>query len=161
MHRAESLIFHGFEALRKNRPDEAFEFFESSHKEDESSAIPLAWMGHIKATYFKDDAGAEKLFNAAIEADASYSETYLFFAELLFRHERFAELNAVINKASAISGVSKDKVNHFSGLLNEAQGKFEEAVSFYKKAILSSFDNELINVYEKAIERCNLKKKYS
>lgn len=160
MLKAESFTFQGLTALRDKRPDEAFNFFEKSFQENDSSAIPLAWMGHIKANYFKDDAGAEKLFNAAIEKDAAYADTYLFFADLLFRHERFAELNAVINKASAISGISKDKVNHFSGLMNEAQGKLDEAISFYKKAILTGFDNDLIAVYEKAIDRCLVKKKY-
>lgn len=160
MLKAESYIFQGLKALRENRPDEAFEHFENSFHEDDSSAIPLAWMGHIKSNYFKDDAGAEKLFTSAIEKDASYAETYLFYADLLFRHERFAEFNAVINKASAISGVSKDKVNHLSGLLQEAQGKLDEAVAYYKKAILSGFDNDLIAVYERAIDRCAVKKKY-
>lgn len=160
MLKADSFIFQGLKALRENRPDEAFEFFEKSFHENDSSPIPLAWMGHIKANYFKDDAGAEKLFTSAIEKDAAYAETYLFFADLLFRHERFAELNAVINKASAISGVSKDKVNHLTGLMNEAQGKLDEAISLYKKAILAGFDNDLIAVYEKAIERCTVKKKY-
>lgn len=160
MLKAESFIYQGFKALRENRPDEAFEFFEKSFQENDSSAIPLAWMGHIKSTYFKDDAGAEKLFTSAIEKDAAYAETYLFYADLLFRHERFAELNAVINKAAAISGVSKDKVNHLSGLMHEAQGKLDDAVLFYKKAILAAFDNELLAVYEKAIERCLVKKKY-
>lgn len=160
MMKAESYIFQGIKALRENKPDEAFELFEKAYHEDSSTAIVPAWMGHIKAGYFKDDAGAETLFNEAIERNAAYAETYLFYADLLFRHERFAELNAVINKASAISGVSKDKVNHLSGLMHEAQGKLDEAISYYKKAILSGFDNELIALYERAIERCIVKKKY-
>jgi tetratricopeptide (TPR) repeat protein len=160
MLKAESFLFKGLNALRENKPDEAFECFEKSFQENDASAMPLAWMGHIKAHYFKDDSGAEKLYTTAIEKDAAFAETYLFYADLLLRHERFAEMNAVINKAAAISGVSKDKIHHLSGLLNEAQSKLDDAVACYKKAILSGFDNDLIGVYEKAIDRCLVKKKY-
>jgi tetratricopeptide (TPR) repeat protein len=158
--RAEVLLFKGMTALREGRPDEAYEYFEKATQDAGTSALAMAWMGHIKSSYFRSDAEAEELFKASMDKDATLADTYLFYAELLFRHERFAEMNAVINKASVISGVARDKVNHLHGLLSEAQGRFDEAISFYKKAILTCFDNTLLSVYESAINRCMVKQKY-
>lgn len=150
------MFYQAMRAIAETRYDDAYTLLEQNM----DSARSAAWLGFIAYEYFKDDTKAEQFFKLAIEKDPSFAETYLFYASLLQKHGRYAEMNANINKAAAISGVAKDQVNHLTGMLNESQGKLNEAIECYKNAILSSFDNSLISFYEKAIERCEIKKKY-
>ena len=42
-------------------------------------------------------------------------------------------------------------------MIEETYKKFEEAIKFYQKAIINSFNNEKITEYKADIERCQTK----
>ncbi|MFM7177420.1 MAG: hypothetical protein ACKO0X_08375, partial [Bacteroidota bacterium] len=60
-----------------------------------------------------------------------------------------------------VKGIRKDLVFERFALLMESQGRYEEAIEHFRKALLESFSDEDIARCEKGIGRCNIKKKYS
>jgi tetratricopeptide (TPR) repeat protein len=119
-----------------------------------------AYLGLLYFEYFKDSIVAEEHFKNAISSSPEFTESYIFYAALLLSQERFAEMNAHLNKVSEIRGVKKNDTYEQFGKMNELMGKYDEAIDFYKKAIKYTFSDEDIVSYEKAIARCNIKKKY-
>ena len=103
---------------------------------------------------------AEEHFKNAISSSPEFTESYIYYAALLLSQERFAEMNAHLNKVSEIPGAKKHAVYELFGRMNELMGKYDEAINFFKKAIVQTFSDEDIVSYEKAIARCNTKKKY-
>jgi len=118
-------------------------------------------MAEIYFTKIGDIQKSEAFFKKAIETTNTSAKTYLLFSDLLLQLNRFAEMNAIVNQAMEIEGVSKSAGHIKSGLLKESQGKYDEAIEDYRASILASFDADEINMSEKAILRCQIKKKYS
>jgi len=118
------------------------------------------YLGLLYFNHFKDSVLAEEDFKNAISSSPEFTDSYLFYAALLLSQERFAEMNAHLNKVSEIPGVNKNTVYELFGRMNERMEKYDEATDYYKKAIKYTFSDEDIALYEKAIARCNTKKKY-
>lgn len=121
-----------------------------------------AWcyLGIIYFRNFKDAVSSESNFKKAILFSPEFSESYIHYAALLLSQERFAEMNANLNKVSEIAGVNKSKVFELFGMMHEVQGRLDDAIGFYKRAIASTFSEDDLASCEKAIARCNTKKKY-
>lgn len=118
------------------------------------------YLGEIYFLFFKDAVAAETHFKKAIIASPEFSDSYINYVKLLLSRERFAEANANLNKVAEIPGAKKQNVYEQYGVMNELQSKYDDAVSFYIKAIGFSFSDEEIIACEKAIARCKIKKKY-
>ncbi|MEP7169849.1 MAG: hypothetical protein ABI855_10815 [Bacteroidota bacterium] len=118
------------------------------------------YLGLLYFHHFKDQVVSEEHFKNAISSSPEFTESYIYYAALLLSQERFAEMNAHLNKVSEIPGVKKNEVYELFGKMNELMGKYDEAIDFYKKSIKYTFSEEDIVLYEKAIARCNTKKKY-
>lgn len=116
------------------------------------------YLGNIYLHFFEDEKSAEEYFKKAISLSPDYLATYFDYAELLLKQERFAEMNANLNKASTLQNKSKDKMNFLFGMLQEAQGNYDEAILNYRKAIASTFSDDDLLRFEKAILRCDKKK---
>jgi Tfp pilus assembly protein PilF len=122
-----------------------------------------AWQGLAEIYFLKigDIVKAEEYFIKAIESGNASARTYLLYSDLLLQLNRFAEMNAMVNKAMAIPGVSQSAGFFKSGLLKESQGNYDESIELYRKTILSSFLSDEIDLAEKAMLRCQIKKKYA
>ena len=122
-----------------------------------------AWLGLAEIYYHNigDLETAEAYYKSAIDASPPSARAFLSYCDLLLQLNRFVEMNAMVNKAMAIDGVYKSTGFYKSGLLKESQGHYDEAVEFFRNALLSSFSSEEIEMAEKSILRCQVKKKYS
>lgn len=118
-----------------------------------------ALLGIIYLISFEDHTQAEAYFKQAMILTPAYSSTYLHYAELLFSQERYTEQVAVLNKGLETPGMDKDKVYHLLGLMHERQKQFDDAFENFQKALLYSVDDKDILKYQKAIERCLMKRK--
>lgn len=118
-----------------------------------------ALLGIIYLISFEDHAQAEACFKQAMTLTPAYSFTYLHYAELLFSQERYTEQVAVLNKGLETPGMDKDKVYHLLGLMHERQKQFDDAFENFQKALLYSVDDDDILKYQKAIDRCLMKRK--
>jgi tetratricopeptide (TPR) repeat protein len=157
---AEKLFFKAVSKLEEGDISEAADLFSELISEYSDFGKAYNYLGLIYFRHFKDMHTAETHFKTAIALSPEFSESYVNYASLLFSQERFAEMNANLNKVSEIAGARKDKVYEQFALMHEMQGKYDDAVSFYKKAILATLSDEDLAMYEKAINRCNVKNKY-
>jgi tetratricopeptide (TPR) repeat protein len=121
-----------------------------------------AWasLGDLLQYRFGDLDKAESCYVTAIEKDPVLVTAYTSYADVLMSRQRFAEANAMVNKALGLNGPGLDQALYKSGLFRESQSRFDEAVEAYRKAILASFSDETIMACEKGIHRCEVKKKY-
>jgi tetratricopeptide (TPR) repeat protein len=121
-----------------------------------------AWasLGDLMQYRFGDLDTAESCYQTAIEKDPALTSAYTSYADVLMSRQRFAEANAMVNKALGLSGTGLDQALYKSGLFRESQSRFDEAVEAYRKAILVSFSDDTIMACEKGINRCEVKKKY-
>ena len=122
-----------------------------------------AWceLGNLLLYQLNDSDGAITCFKKCMDVMPSYAPAYLGYADALFQQEKYAESNAVINQAMEVRGVRRDLGLQKSALLMESQGRYDEAIKTYIEAILASFSEEEILKCERAINRCQIKKKYS
>jgi tetratricopeptide (TPR) repeat protein len=157
---AEKLFFKAVSTFREGNIIAAADLFsEIASKYPDFGKAP-GYLGLLYFDYLKDPVIAEENFKNAISSSPEFTESYLYYAQLLLSQERFAEMNAHLNKVSEIPGAKKNEVYELFGRLNELMGKYDEAIDFYKKAIKYSFSDEDIVSYEKSMTRCNTKKKY-
>ena len=117
-------------------------------------------LGYLYENKYKDVSTAEKYFKQALVNAPDYPATYMNYAVILSAQERFPELTALLNKALEVLGVAKDRIYNEFGIMYELQGKYEEAMSMYRKAISYSLSDTEIERYDKSIKRCNLKMSY-
>lgn len=144
--------------IRNNDYASAFEKYESILYEDPSFAPAHNSMGWIYKTQFDDYLTAEKHFKASMAANHFYPHPYFHLASIYFDLDRFDELKKHLDKCLTISTVEKAWIYHKYGMMEETYNKYDEAIRFYQKAIINSFNNEKITDYKSDIERCETKK---
>ncbi len=158
---SEKLFFKAITALNSGDVLAAAELFTDLAERFPDFGKAQCYLGLLFFQHFKDQVVAEKHFKNAISSSPEFTESYLYYSELLLSQERFAEMNAHLNKVSEIPGVKKNVAYELYGKMNELMGKYDEAVDYYKRAIKYTFSDEDIISYEKAMARCNTKKKYA
>jgi tetratricopeptide (TPR) repeat protein len=156
---AEKLFFEAVQQLEAGQVGEATERLLQLADRFPGYGPGPAMLGDIFSNRFRDFAKAEGYFKQAMEAGDT-ARAYTGYALLLILTERFAEANACLNKAANLPDGEKDEVHRLFGMLHEAQVQLDEAVASYKKAILATFSDSLLDACEKAIARCEAKKKY-
>ena len=157
---SEKLFYEAISAFNEGEIIASADLFSELTEQFPDYGKAHAYLGLLYFQHFKDPVIAEEHFKNAISSSPEFTGSYIFYAALLLSQERFAEMNAHLNKVSEIPGAKKNEMYEQFGKMNELMGKFDEAIDFYKKAIKSTFSEEDILSYEKAIARCNIKKKY-
>ena len=157
---SEKLFYRAVNAFQEKDIIAAAELFHELAEKYPDFGKAKGYLGLLYFQYFKNQVTAEENFKNAISASPEFTESYLFYSAFLLSQERFAEMNAHLNKVSEIPGVKKNEVYELYGKKNELMEKYDDAIDFYKKAIKYTFSDEEIVLYEKAMQRCNVKKKY-
>jgi tetratricopeptide (TPR) repeat protein len=137
---------------------EAFRKYSGILFEEPGNAPTHNSLGWIYKTQLDDYVNAEKHYKAALNGDPGYPHAYLNYMILLMDLERFADLENLVDKAMEVEAVDKSWLYHRMGLVRELQLRFDDAVSFYEKAVLLSLNDEKIRSFKEDIERTNEKK---
>ena len=118
-----------------------------------------AWceLGWIWLNQVQDLPRADDCFKKSIELSPGHASAYVGRAEVLFRLQKFAETNALLNQALEIEGTERDTVTYRLAMLMESQGRYDEASAQYQKAIKLTFSDELVALCEAASRRCLMK----
>lgn len=156
--KVEQLYLEAEADIRNSNYAEAFEKYETILYEEPSFAPAHNSIGWIYKNQFDDYVKAEKHFKASIAADHFYPHPYFHLASIYFDLDRFDELKKHLDKCLTISTIEKAWIYHRNGMMEETYGKFDEAIEYYKKAIMNSFSNEKIAEHKADIERCETKK---
>ena len=133
---------------------EAFRKYESILFDEPGNAATHNSLGWIYKTQMDDYVNAENHYKAAINGDPSYPHSYLNYMILLMDLERYKDLQTLAKRAGKVEAVDKAWIQHGLGLVEELQLQFEQAISFYEKAILFSLNDEKIKGYREDIARC-------
>ncbi|GAA4342237.1 tetratricopeptide repeat protein [Flaviaesturariibacter amylovorans] len=133
--------------MKQNNYTEAFRKYESILFEEPTHAATHNSLGWIYKTQLDDFRKAESHFTAAIRSEPHYPHAYLNFAVLLMDLERYDELEALVQKALDVPAIEKSWLYHRLGLARELQLRFDEAVTYYEKAILMTLNDDKIKAY--------------
>lgn len=115
-------------------------------------------MGWLYETKFKNLTKAEEHYKFALKFSPEYSAGYYNYAYLLSTLRRYDELESLLNDAIKVPGISYSTLYNEFGLMNEALGKFDEAIHYFKLYIQNLFDLKNIESAAESIKRCERKK---
>ena len=144
--------------VRNNNYTEAFKKYDSILFDEPGNAATHNSLGWIYKTQMDNYSKAENHYLAAIKSEPDYPYAYTNYCILLMDQERFTDLEKLIQKALKIPTTDKAQLYYRLALANEIQLKFEEAISFYEKAILFSLSDEKIKSFREDITRIEEKK---
>ena len=121
---------------------------------------------HDVATFpldgLKDNGGnfirAEDHYKLAIKFAPEYPAAYYNYCYCLSALRKYDELEAILELAIKVPGVSYATVYNEYGLLREIQGKLDDAIHYFKLHIKNSFDAKSIETASDSIKRCERKK---
>ncbi|MCR9181372.1 MAG: hypothetical protein NXH73_00450 [Flavobacteriaceae bacterium] len=115
-------------------------------------------LGYLYEVKFRDLEKGETLYKLALEKSPLYTATYYNYAILLSTLGKYNELKELLDTALTLPGIIKSTIYNEYGIMVEQQGKFDDAISYYRLCALDSLDINVIDRAKKSIERCNLKK---
>ncbi len=112
--------------------------------------------GYIKHSLITTER-PKTIFRQRMKCDPLYPHPYYHLAALLMDMGRLEELNRHLEKCLTINTIEKSWVYGRYALIEESQMKFDKAIVYFEKAILSSQNDEKIKDYKLDIERCEMK----
>jgi len=115
-------------------------------------------LGYIYETKILDLKRAEEHYAICLKTDPEYCAVYYNAAVLYSTLKKYDELTELLTKAEKVPGIDKVIINTEWAIMNEEQGKYDEAIIFYKKAIAKTFDSKTIVRAIRSIQRCEKKK---
>jgi tetratricopeptide (TPR) repeat protein len=115
-------------------------------------------LGWLHETKFKDYPQAEEFYKLALKFSPDYPAAYYNYAYLLSTLRRFDGLESLLNQAMKVPGINYATVYNEFGLMREIQGKYDEAIHYFKLYIQNSFDSKTIETAAESVKRCERKK---
>ncbi len=115
-------------------------------------------LGYLYEVKFKEYEKGETLYKLCLEKSPMYPAVYYNYAVFLSTLGKYDDLKELLDTAITIPGVNKSTMYNEYGIMYEQLGKFDEAISYYKKAALQTLDKNVLNRAKDSIERCQLKK---
>ena len=155
--KVEQLYLEAEADIRNNNYHEAFEKYETILYEEPGFAPAHNSMGWIYKTQFDNLAKSENHFKASIQADPLYPHPYFHLASVYFDLDKFDALKTHLEKCLNVVTLEKAWIYYRFAMIEETYGRYEDAIKFYQKAILNSFNNDKIAEYKSDIERCQTK----
>jgi len=115
-------------------------------------------MGWLYETKFKNFKQAEEFYRLALKFAPDYPAAYYNYAYLLSTLRRFDDLENLLNTALKLPGISFATVYNEFGLMREVQGRYDDAVHYFRLYIQNSFDSKTIETAAESIRRCQRKR---
>ena len=115
-------------------------------------------MGWLFETKFKNLQRAEEHYRLALKFSSDYTAAYYNYCYLLSSLRKFDELEKLLERAIAVSGISYATIYNEYGLMREMQGLLDDAIHYFKLHIKNSFDAKTIETAADSIKRCVRKK---
>lgn len=115
----------------------------------------LGWIYDVK---YKMLDKAEEHYKLAIKFSPNYPAGYTNYAYLLSTQGRYEELENLLKRAEQCPTINHATIANEYAIMYEAMGRLDDAIAYYKKNILQTFDNKIIDTAVANIERCKRKK---
>jgi Tfp pilus assembly protein PilF len=144
--------------IADNRLAEAAKMLETILEEAPDFGKAHNHMGWLFETKFKNLQRAEEHYRLALKFSSDYSAAYYNYCYLLSSLRKFDELEKLLERAIAVSGISYATIYNEYGLMREMQGLLDDAIHYFKLHIKNSFDTKTIETAADSIKRCQRKK---
>ncbi len=155
---AESLLLLGSGAIERGAYVEALTLVHGIIYQFPTNGLAYNLKGWLYANVFNNLKEADESYRLALELSPEHVPTYLNYAVLLNRLEKFDALTELLNKALHLQGIDKAQVYHEFGIMYEKRGKYEDAARAYLEAIRHTLKTEEVIYFNDAIKRCTLKR---
>jgi len=153
----EELYLEAEADIRNNSYVEAFRKYESILYDEPVNGPTLNSLGWLYKTQIEDYKKAEKFYLACINSSPYYPHAYINYAVLLTDMERFDELAKHLERCLTVSTIEKSMIYLRYGIMEELRLNFQEAISYYERAILMSLSDEKIKDCQEFVTRCKTK----
>jgi len=157
MHNWEDIYLEAEEAIRNANYLQAKQLLENIILEEPSTAQAHNSLGWLYRTQFDDYERAENHYKAAISSNPQYPHAYINLIVLYTNIEEWDKARDVAGKAMIRPLVDKSLVNYRLGIIEEYAQNFDQAITFYKKAIKLCLSFDSIEDYKRAIVNCEYK----
>jgi tetratricopeptide (TPR) repeat protein len=142
--RIEELYLEAEADIRNSNFQEAFQKYETILYDDPTYAPAHNSMGWIYKSQFENHDKAEMHFRTAIKSDPLYPHPYFHLAAVMMEMDRFKELEEHLEHCLDVYTIDKSWVHDRFGMMYEMQGQFDNAITSYQQAILTTMSNDKI-----------------
>ena len=115
----------------------------------------LAWMYHY---HQENHELSERHYLLAIHFDPDYEYAWNGLMELLLTQKRYAFLQSKLLIARKNAQLDQEYILRTMGKIAERQGKFPEAIKYYREALMESTDNDDSAELKKDVKRIRMKR---
>lgn len=155
--KADQLFFDADEKIKQNLFAEAKEMLEKAIQLNPKHGRAHNHLGWLYETKYQDFNKASELYQQAIQFAPEYPAGYSNYAVLLCTMERYDELEKHIKIALEVPGIYKETLYNQYAIMSERQGKFDQAIENYSKALSYVLTEQGVTTYKAAIARCKTK----
>lgn len=152
--RLDEMFFEADSLIAQKKISDAINLLEGILNEDPHYGKAYNHLGWIYETKYKNYPKAEEYYRKCLEFTPDYPAVYLNISVVLSHLGKWKDLEDVLNGALLVPGVDKATIYNEFGIMNELQGKFEEAINYYKTAIRFSLADTNIDTYHASTKRC-------
>lgn len=154
----DELFFEADNLIKEKRFTEAIQKLEAILTDAPDYGKAYNHLGWIYETQYRDYARSEELYRKCIAVSPGYTPVYGNLSITLSTINKLDEQETLLNQALLVPGIDKPMILNEFGILFEMKGDFDNAIAYYKKAIIASLNDANIEIYSKSIERCKKKK---
>ncbi len=140
-------------------PEETMESLNYALSFDGNNAVALCLMGRVHYDLFRDATTAIDYFEQALASDLRYSETYIYYMDVLIETEDLA-------KARKFVEFTRKKIPHLKAFLCysearifEREQKFKKALKCLSEALIHSYSCDFISDIDRMKSRIERKQK--
>ncbi len=152
--RLDEMFFEADSLIVQKKISDAVNLLEAILNEDPLYGKAYNHLGWIYETKYKNYIKAEEYYRKCLEITPDYPAVYLNISVVLSHLGKWHDLEQILNGALVVPGVDKATIYNEFGIMNELQGKFEEAINYYKTAIRFSLTDATIDTYYASTKRC-------
>lgn len=154
----ENVIQLAQEAINENRLEEGRRLLESGLMEEPGYARLHAKMGDLYCYDLENLELAERHYHLAIRFNPKYQEVYSDLASMYLDHKKYKGLRMLMKKALEVEDIDRAFVYEKLGMASEAEGRYKEAIQYYKKGLFESLDNVDADELKRHIKRNKYKR---
>jgi Tfp pilus assembly protein PilF len=143
--------------INENKISEAAHLLEEILAEAPDFGKAHNHLGWLYETKFKNYARAEEYYKLALKFSPEYTAVYYNYAYLLSTLRKFDELEKLLEQAIKVPGISYATLYNEYALMYEIQGKYKDAMHYFKLYIQNSYDGKTIDTAAESIKRCERK----
>ncbi|GAB5528037.1 MAG: hypothetical protein Roseis2KO_59090 [Roseivirga sp.] len=154
----ENVIQLAEDAMDHGKYEEAKKLLESGLMEEPGYARLHAAMGDLYWYNLENLELAERHYHLAIRFDPKFESVYRELAIMYQKHNKYQGLKSLMQKAMKVADLDKSFIFEKLGQAAESEGRYKNAIQYYKQALLESMNNKDAEELKKHIKRNKYKR---